>query len=299
MFFRIVHPLFFALFFATFVIGTAQAAPPKVVTTIAPLHSIASNVMQNVGSPKLLMKAGASPHSYAMKPSEAKELSEAELIIWVGPSLENFLPKAIETLGKSAKTIELLKEDDLLLLDQREGDEHGGEIDPHLWLTSRNGSEIARIIAQELAKMDPANGETYLQNARGFRDKMDKVRRRLEVYLRSYATVPFMTFHDGFQYFERDFSLASRGYVTAHPERPIGAKRATLLRAAMASQNVQCLFLEPQFQPKLAKALTEGTQVRIGTLDPLGTDIPLGVDFFPTLIETIGQSFTSCLSGKP
>lgn len=298
MFLRIAQGLFFVSVFVALSVGTVQASPPKVVTTIAPLHSIASNVMQNVGSPKLLMKAGASPHSYAMKPSEAKMISEAELIVWVGPSLENFLPKAMETLGKNAKTIELLKEDDLLLLDQRAGDEHGGELDPHLWLTSRNGGEIAQIIAQALIEIDPSNGETYLKNARAFREKMDKVRRRLEVQLRSYGTVPFMTFHDGFQYFERDFSLASKGYVTAHPERPIGAKRATLLRATMTSQNIQCLFLEPQFQPKLAKALTEGTQVRTGTLDPLGTDIPLGVDFFPTLIETIGQSFISCLSGK-
>jgi len=279
-------------------LGGAQAAPPKVVTTIAPLHSIASNVMQGLSSPKLLLKGNSSPHSYSMKPSEAKALAEADLILWVGPSLESFLTKAINSLGKKAKVIELLKEEDLFLLDAR-GSKKAPVPDPHLWLTTTNGEEIANILAAALAKMDPTNADTYMKNARAFRNKMDKVRRRLEVLLRSYATVPFMTYHDGFQYFERGFSLASKGFVTAHPERPIGANRVALLKGTIMSQKIQCLFVEPQVQPKLAQTLTEGTKARIATIDPLGAKIPLGVDMYGTLIKNLGQAFISCLSGKP
>jgi len=289
------------------------ATPPKVVTTIPPLQSIAANVMQGIATPKALLPGSASPHSYALKPSDAKTLSEADLIVWVGPALEGFLEKSMKTLGNKAATLELLTEKDLLLLDSRDGDgdsddhkhrdhEHGthehGEIDPHIWLNTINGKEIANLVARRLGEMDPENGKKYLDNAREFSQRLDKIRRRLEVQLRSYATIPFMTYHDGFQYFEQAFSLHSKGYVTLNPERPIGAKRVTLLRASMASDKVQCLFMEPQYEPKLVETLTEGTKVRTAIADPLGADIPMGIDFYPKLIENLGNAFVSCLSGK-
>jgi len=298
---RILVSLVFLFALLGFNLTPAKAAAPKVVTTIAPLQSIAANVMQGVGTPKALLPGTASPHSYALKPSDAKTISEADVIVRVGPTLEGFLSKSLATLGKQARIIELLNDKDLLLLDSRThaDDQHDhGDYDPHIWLNTINGEEIANILARHLAELDPANAQKYFDNARGFRQRLDKVRRRLEVQLRSYATVPFMTYHDGFQYFERAFSLNSKGYVTLNPERPIGAKRVTLLRASMASHQVQCLFMEPQYEPKLVEILTEGTKVRTAIADPLGADIPMGVDFYPKLMENLGNAFTTCLSGK-
>ena len=295
---RILVSLVFLFALLGFNSTPAKAAAPKVVTTIAPLQS---NVMQGVGTPKALLPGAASPHSYALKPSDAKTISEADVIVWVGPSLEGFLAKSLTTLGKKAKIIELLTDKDLLLLDSRShaDDQHDhGSYDPHIWLNTINGEEIANILARHLAELDPGNAQKYFENTQNFRQRLDKVRRRLEVQLRSYATVPFMTYHDGFQYFERSFSLNSKGYVTLHPERPIGAKRVTLLRASMASNKVQCLFMDPQYKPKLVETLTEGTNVRTAFADPLGADIPMGVDFYPKLLENLGNAFTTCLSGK-
>ncbi len=119
-------------------LGTGPAAAaPKVVTTIPPIHSLVAGVMAGVGEPSLLLSGGASPHSYTMRPSEARALSEADLVFWVGESLETFLKDPVESLGADATIIELAEAPGLTLLPIREGgvfdehdhDDHAAEAD--------------------------------------------------------------------------------------------------------------------------------------------------------------------------
>ena len=81
--------------------GTALAADPiKVVTSIKPIHSLVAGVMQGVAEPALLVKGAASPHSFNLRPSDARALNQADLVFWVGEDLETFLTKPIESLAE-------------------------------------------------------------------------------------------------------------------------------------------------------------------------------------------------------
>ena len=84
-------------------------ADVKVVTSIKPIHSLASYLMDGVGKPDLIVDGYASPHGFAMKPSHAKMLQEADLIFWVGEVLENFLEKPLKSIAKKAEKIELME----------------------------------------------------------------------------------------------------------------------------------------------------------------------------------------------
>lgn len=99
----------------------AKADVPRVVASILPVHSIASSVMEGVGKPTLLVPPGASPHAYAMRPSEAEALSKAHLVVWVGPAISSFLTKPIETLAPDASVLTLMDADGIHLLPIREG----------------------------------------------------------------------------------------------------------------------------------------------------------------------------------
>lgn len=105
----------------------AKADPPKVVASILPIHSITASVMQGVGEPALLVPPGASPHAYAMRPSEAKALSEADLVVWVGPDISSFLAKPLDTLAGGASILTLVDVKGIHLLPVREG----GSFDAH------------------------------------------------------------------------------------------------------------------------------------------------------------------------
>ena len=106
------------LSFITFI--TSVNADVKVVASIKPIHSLASYLMDGVGKPDLIVDGYASPHGFAMKPSHAKMLQEADLIFWVGEDLEAFLEKPLKSIGKKAEKIELMEIKKLTKLKFRE-----------------------------------------------------------------------------------------------------------------------------------------------------------------------------------
>lgn len=117
-------------------VGVANAAAPKVTTDIPPVHSLVARVMEGVGEPTLILPPGASPHGYAMRPSEAALLDNAEIVFWVGPRLEPWLDRAIDTLADDAITVALMDAPGTTLLEFREGatferHHHGDEGDEH------------------------------------------------------------------------------------------------------------------------------------------------------------------------
>lgn len=97
-----------AAFAASLVALSAKADEPKVVTDIAPIQALVAKVMDGVGIPQQLLPANVSPHDYAMRPSEARALQSAELVIWVGAELTPMLEDSIESLAGEAATLELL-----------------------------------------------------------------------------------------------------------------------------------------------------------------------------------------------
>lgn len=113
-------------------------ADVNVVASIKPVHSLVAAVMEGVGEPGLIVEGAGSPHTYAMKPSQAQMLEDANLVFWVGPGIETFLEKPLETIGTSATAVELMDASDLVKLPIREGGTfeahdhgHGGEDGDH------------------------------------------------------------------------------------------------------------------------------------------------------------------------
>ena len=123
---------------------TSVNADIKVVASIKPIHSLASYLMDGVGKPDLIVDGYASPHGFAMKPSHAKMLQEADIIFWVGEDLENFLVKPLSSIAQKAEKIELMDIKGLTVLKFRERnifddhdhddhghDDHGKKEDDH------------------------------------------------------------------------------------------------------------------------------------------------------------------------
>lgn len=99
----------------------ARAAPPSVVATIKPVHSLVAAVMDGVAMPDLLISGAASPHAYSMRPSDARKLQSAGVIFWIGPLMETFLEKPLKTLGSKARIVALEAVPGMTRLPIREG----------------------------------------------------------------------------------------------------------------------------------------------------------------------------------
>ncbi|MEM1376456.1 MAG: zinc ABC transporter substrate-binding protein [Pseudomonadota bacterium] len=114
---------------ASLLAGTTLAAQAdvNVVTSIKPVHSLVSAVMEGVGTPGLIVEGASSPHNYALKPSQAQMMQDADVVFWIGHELEAFLEGPVETLAANAKSVELIDAHDLIKLEFREG----GAFDAH------------------------------------------------------------------------------------------------------------------------------------------------------------------------
>ena len=305
-----------ALLASTFLFtSTAVAtADVKVVASIKPVHSLVASVMQGVSEPSLLVKGAGSPHTYSLKPSQAKELQAADIVFWMSHDLEAFLENSIESIAKNAKAVSLMDSHGLMKLNFREGgafdahdhghDDHGDdkhddhghdEVDPHVWLDPQNAKSLVHEIEEHLAEIDPSNAAKYEANAKAVMKKLDALTKEIEADLKPIRDRGYVVFHDAYQYFEKRFGVSAVGSITVSPEVLPGAERVSELRDKVKSLNASCVFSEPQFEPKLVKTITENTDAGTGVLDPLGANIKDGPELYFTLIRNMAKSLKDCL----
>lgn len=285
---------------------------PRVVVTLKPIHGLAAKVMENVGSPELMLPDGASPHTYQMKPSTLKQLTDADVIIWVGPSLETFMQKSLKSIQPPQVLLTLSQLNNLKTLPQRQGREwhhhcdhdhdhdHGDEhaIDPHLWLSTENAAIIVDAISRTLSQKDPENASRYQANAEAAKKELAALQTRLQQQLASVQKVPFLVYHDGYQYFEKEFNLNAKGTLLANPHLPLSAYALQKIKEQIQSQHIQCVFRETEFSDKLIKEHLKDLNVRIIELDPLGVHFPAGPQNYFQTMEALGNDLKTCLAPR-
>lgn len=275
-------------------------AAPKVVVSIKPLHDIALAIMDSAGTPTLLVPPGASPHHYALSPSQAAALYQANVIVWVGPSLETFLTAPLEQRSDSTKVLSVLDTPGMTLYPMRGnrgGDDHEhdhGDTDPHLWLDPRNLIAYASQLATTLSALDPENAELYASNLEVLTEELTELDQNVQKTLAPVKSVPLMVFHDAYQYFEKHYGLNIVGVVLPRPDRVPSASSVFDIKQRLKSQNVQCIFSEPQFLPAIVERLVVDTNIRHGVLDPLGDPTPIGLDGTKALFNNLAKNIVAC-----
>ena len=303
-------------------------ADVKVVTSIKPLHSLASYLMDGVGKPDLIVDGFASPHGFSMKPSHAKMLQNADLVFWVGEDLESFLEKPLNSIAKKAEKIELMETKGLQVLKFRERnifDEHDdhddhdghakkkkdghddhddhdghddheghahGEFDPHIWLDPINAKVILNEMVEHLIENDPKNEAKYKSNLDKALKDIDKL--TIEVMTDLSNSVSSIVFHDAYQYFEKRFNVNILGAFTVNTDVMPGAEQLAEIREIIEHDKVACVFSEPQFNPDIINAVAKDMKIKTGVLDPLGATLDSGKDLYFKLIRNMSASFKGC-----
>ncbi|MFT5445860.1 MAG: zinc transport system substrate-binding protein [Gammaproteobacteria bacterium] len=298
--------------------GWAAATAPRVVVSVAPVHALVAGVMAGVGTPELLIPIGTSPHAFSLRPSQRRAIESAELLIWVGPSLEPFLRKPAAELADKIPVIELIGQREVSLAPAREAGifaeaahadvtpdvgrkhEHGhgvGHGDPHIWLDPENATAIVHIVTGYLVRLSPAFEARYTANAQQLIDRITQLDAQIKVLLADVRDVPYVVFHDAYQSFERHYDLRPVAAISVSPAIMPGTRRVLAIRRSLKEQRVRCVFSEPQFEPRLLDALTDGLQVRRGVLDPLGGEEVLGENAWLAMMRGIATNLHRCLAG--
>jgi zinc transport system substrate-binding protein len=278
---------------------------PQVAVTLKPIHSLVAGIMEGVATPTLLLPDGASPHTFQLKPSTLLALNKAELIVWVGPNLETFMQKPLSSLHPRFGRINLMEIPGIQKLPQRhtrewqhadESHEHNHETyDPHIWLSVKNAEIIVHYITDYLANIDPLHREQYRENEKKMQQRLETLRARLHQELTPVQTKPFLVYHDGYQYLEKEFALNSKGTMITNPHVPLSAHGLQAIQKLIASQNIHCVFRETEFNDTVILNSLSHWKVKVAELDPLGNKIPAGPENYEKTMLKIGETLEGCL----
>ena len=283
-----------------------QAETKQVVVTIKPIHALVSGVMDGVNIPYLLLQGSESPHNYSLRPSQVRQLHNANLVIWIGP-VESFLEKTITTLSDKTEYLRLLDVQGLTLLKARHQGEtweihhhgnyhdNGFDIDPHIWLNPQNAKVIVSVIVRTLSRLDAPNAIHYSANAKRLVARLDQLDQTLKRQLAPIKDLPYLVFHDAYQYFENRYELKAMDAINLSPEVRLSARRLHQLRTSIKTQQIRCVYSEPQFDSALVLTIIEGTSVRHGILDPIGADLAAGTESYFILLQNMAKSLNQCL----
>jgi zinc transport system substrate-binding protein len=304
----IVSRLFsiFVAFVASFLlIGSAQAEV-KVLTSIKPLQLIAAAVQDGVAIPEVLLPPGASPHNYALRPSDVRKVQSVDLLYWIGPDMEGFLPRVLN--GRTLPSVAVQDLPGLKLrrfaedshshaeeADEHDHDHRPGSLDAHLWLSPVNARVIASKMAADLSAADPANAARYQSNLKAFDERLDALDLRLKARLAGIAGKPYFVFHEAFDYFEDAYGLKHTGVFSVAAEVQPGAQHVAAMRARLQEVGKTCVFSEPPLRPRLAETLVAGLPVKLAELDALGGYTPATAQGYEQVLEKLGNDLAGCL----
>ena len=306
----------------------------KVVASIKPIHSLASYLMNGVAKPDLIVDGYASPHGFAMKPSHAKMLQNADLIFWVGEDVENFLEKPLGSIAKKAEKIELMQIKGLQVLKFRERnifddhDDHGHDDhdkkedhDSHAKKEDHDdhGKKEDHDDHEGHAQgefdphiwLDPINAKVILnemvahliendpKNEAKYKSNLDEALKdidklTIDVMTELSNSVSSIVFHDAYQYFEKRFNVNILGAFTVNTDVMPGAEQLAEIREIIEHDKVACVFSEPQFNPDIIKAVAKDMNIKTGVIDPLGATLNPGKDLYFSLIKNMSASFKGC-----
>lgn len=305
----------------------AHADAPRVVADIAPVHSLTAQVMDGVATPDLIVPPGADAHHMALRPSDARVLSEADVVIWVGPDMTPWLEEPLTTLAPGAASLVLMDtpgwtprtldvaedahddhaehEDDAAHSDHaaHDGDaaddDHTGhhhDTDPHAWLDPEVAAVWVAAIRDTLTATDPDNAAAYAANADRAIADLTALRGTVAATLSGVPAGTWIAPHDAFGYFEDRFMLASGGAIADSDDLDPGPAHLAALRDRVAAGEITCVLSQTGASTDYASVLTDGTDARTGSIDDTGIGLTPGPDLHADLLTGIATTLKDCIT---
>lgn len=302
--------------------ASARAEEFKILASIHPLGLIATEIGQGVAEVEVLLPAGASPHDFALRPTDRRRLESADLIVWVGDQTEPYLSRVVSRLdteslpwldepahAEETHEHEVSKghDDDHGHKEPNshqaeaasdhghERDEHHHGDEAHPWLDPLAALNFAKALAEHLIQQLPQSSEQINANYERFAAEITKLDMRLAQQLESSRTKGFLVFHRAYDALVEHYGLNQVDALMIDPSRKPGARQMQRLREQLESGEVSCVFVEPQFSPALFDALVRNTEVKRGVLDPLATDVELAEGGYGRYLTGLAAEIQRCL----
>ncbi|TVP54209.1 MAG: ABC transporter substrate-binding protein [Halomonadaceae bacterium] len=310
----------------TLISPMAVAEKPKVMASLHPLALLTAEIAGNEVTINTLVPAGGSPHTYSMRPSERRQLQQADLFVWIGPDMEVFLERVMEQPDLSEKSLQLQGAGSgsgssghahSHSHKHRHNNDHGhhhdhshsekteqqppvlspqgpASDDPHLWLDPALALPMAERIAEALSAIEGINGEAIAANLAAFEDALEQTLDAIREQLAPHREMAIFTYHDAFRRYGDYFALNIAGHLTINPERSPGARRVAQLRDRLQQEEAPCIMVEPQFNRDWWQGISGGMTLGISVWDPLGSEIAVEQGGYLAFLQNLADQVSAC-----
>jgi manganese/zinc/iron transport system substrate-binding protein len=257
------------------------ARPIRVTTTVGMI----ADLVQNIGGGRVsvtgLMGAGVDPHLYKPSARDILRLDDADIIFYGGLHLEGRMVEIFEKLGK-LKPVFAVSENipEVRLLPSAN---YQNAHDPHIWFDVSLWMEAARVVSDELQRLDPQHAALYQQNADAYLKKLEDLHRYTQTQINSIpASVRVLiTAHDAFGYFGHQYGMEVRGLQGASTATEAGAGDVRELARFITERKIKAIFVESSVPAATVEAVQAAVQSR-------GWDVKIGGELFSDAMGNAG-----------
>ena len=263
----------------------------QVIASIFPIADMARQVGGDDVEVTTIVPAGASPHTFELKPSLVKTFASARVFLMIGAGLEFWADQLVESSGRHLKPVIL--SDGLMLL-QSANEHHGASAkeashefhksanaehahshdfhtgNPHIWLDPHLAETMVTRIQEALSNADPAHANAYESRAKDYLGQLDMLDRGITDAVKQFKNKEIVSFHPSWDYFAARYGLTVAGVIEKSPgSNPTPREIAGIVSRIKAYQ-VRAVFAEPQFSTRVADVIAREAGVKVLILDPLG-----------------------------
>ena len=272
---------------------------PSIVVSIKPIHSIVTKIMDGVTKPELLLDSNSSAHTFHLKPSQIKMISNADLVIVISENFELGLRKALKNINEDSHL--KISELDQLIIHNSRGEaiynknEDSSKFDFHLWLDVNNMQLIATYISNIISELDPKNEHIYSENLKELNLELDELKEQIKQQLAPVSSTPFAIYSDTLQYFEKNLELKRPVIITPFHGAGLSIKRTIDAKRKIKDLNISCLIYDTEVKAKQLRVLSEGLNLKSFKIDILGNEFTPGLDQYFNLMKKISSQLSLCL----
>lgn len=273
----------------------------QVVTTVYPVYDVVKKVAGDHADVTLLVPPGAEPHDWEPTASDLKKIGQAKVFFYNGAGLEPTDQILKKDITRDAMVVELSHGLDLLKAEDHDDDDHDhdhdadhhdeehhdadhhdkdhhaeghhhhhhGGVDPHVWLDPQNVMKEAEVVAEALAKADPAHADAYRANAKKYQDELAALDKDMDAALSSLANKNLVVSHEAFGYLAARYGLTQVGIMGVDADAEPTPERMAQLVEFIREHDVHTIYSEELVNPRLADAIAAETGAVVRVLNPI------------------------------
>lgn len=259
-----------------------------IVTSINPLYQISKFISGERNKIILLVDSAVSEHDYMPKPSDIRNINNADLIFYISNDLEYYLPKILKSTNNKALMVELINSEGLKLL------RTNNKTDPHIWLNPKNAIIIAQEIAKNLSALDPSGTDIYSNNLKKFINEVNSDDKKIKSGFSKIKKINYLIYHNCYRYFEDYYGLNSSKTINDSQNVQFSIGNIKKINEVIENNNLECLIAQPQEETRVPLEIANSKKVKFVIADIIGSRYE-DKNGYIKLIDELVLKFKSCI----